>query len=522
VRRAKASEKVTTLDGQERTLEAGDLLICDARGPVALGGVMGGAGSEVSDTTTRILLEAATFESSTIRRTARRLGLHSEASHRYERGIDQSAIDRSSRRVARLLAELGGGKVARGVVDVEPKPRRPVVIDLRPARFEHLMGFALPTETILETLRGLGIQADAVDGGKRIKCTPPPHRLDIELEVDLIEEVARLAGYENIPVTLPTTQARPKASGDAVAERARDALTAAGLDEAILFGFTGLNRLAALRFPAGHPVNRPVPLKNPLRDEQSVMRTSLMANLLAALSANLRNGASDVRLFEIGSVFLPSGGTLPDEVRYVAGVITGERSGWLTGGGAVDFHDLRGVVERLFASLRLPVDFLPARNEDGFLHPGVAASIVLSGTDQVVGVVGEVHPESRDKAGIEKPAFAFEINLGQLPPAPLATFEPLPRYPASSRDVSFFVDDYVPAARVRQIVAQGKEPLLVDLRVLEDYREVGRVPSGKKGMLWSMTYRAVERTLTDAEVDAAHEKIVAHLLGTLGQAAARR
>jgi phenylalanyl-tRNA synthetase beta chain len=520
VRRAKAGEKLTTLDGQDRTLEAGDLLICDAQGPVALGGVMGGAGSEVGEGTSSILLEAATFDSASVRRTARRLQLPSEASQRYERGIDQSAIDRNSRRVARLLVELGGGKVARGVVDVEPRPRRPQIIELRPARFEQLMGYALPVDAMLKTLRGLGIQADAVEGGKKLRCTPPPHRLDLELEVDLIEEVARLAGYENIPVTLPETQARPKASGDPVGERTRDALTGAGLDEAILFGFTGPTRLAALRFPGGHPVNRPVAIKNPLREEQSVMRTSLMANLLAAVSANLRNGASAVRIFEIGNVFLPSGNVLPDEVRHVAGVIVGERAGWLVGGGPVDFTDVRGVVERLFDSLRLPVDFVPARNEDGFLHPGVAASILLGET--IVGVVGEVHPESRDKAGIDRPAFAFEIDLSRLPAAPLAVFEPLPRFPASSRDVSFFVDDFVPAARVRSIVAQAKEPLLQDLRVLEDYREAGRVPQGKKGMLWSMTYRSPDRTLTDAEVDAAHEKIVAHLLGSLGPAATRR
>lgn len=516
VRRAKAGERMKTLDDQERVLEPTDLLICDAQGPVALGGVMGGQGSEVEDTTTSILLEAAAFESASVRRTAKRLGLHSESSHRFERGVDQTACERASRRAARLLAELGGGKVARGVVDVEPAPRQPITIALRPARLEALLGFPIPTAEITKHLGALGIETRSENDAKLgpvLRCTPPSHRLDLELEVDLIEEVVRLHGYDHIPATLPTTQARPRASGDSIGEAARDALVAAGMLEAQTYGFTSPARLAALRFPAGHPVNRPIALKNPLREEQSVMRTSLLANLLAALAHNLKFGATNVRLFEVGNVFLPSGQTLPDEPRYVAGVISGDRPGHLVPSGPYDFYDLRGVLERLFAHLRLPFEMIPSRSEEGFLHPGVAAAVRID--DQHIGVLGEVHPEVRDRFGIERVCFAFELNLTRLPPARLARYEPIDRFPAVGRDVSFFVDDFVPAERVRQIVLGAKEPLLRDVRVLEDYREVGRVPQGKKGMLWSMTYRASDRTLTDAEVDAAHERLVATLLSEL-------
>jgi phenylalanyl-tRNA synthetase beta chain len=243
------------------------------------------------------------------------------------------------------------------------------------------------------------------------------------------------------------------------------------------------------------------------------MRTSLVANLLVALAHNLKHGASDVRLFEVGNVFLPSGQALPDEPRYVAGVLAGDRPGHLQPAGSLDFFDARGVIERLFAALRLPVDFIQARSEEGFLHPGVAAAVRV-GEDHV-GIVGEVHPEVRDKFGIEKVCFAFELNLTKLPPSKLAKYEPIERFPANSRDVSFFVDDYVPAARVKSVIEGVREPLLRDVRPLEDYREPGRVPEGRKGMLWSLTYRASDRTLTDAEVDAAHERIVSVLLTTL-------
>jgi phenylalanyl-tRNA synthetase beta chain len=513
VRRAKPGERMKTLDDQERVLEPTDLLICDDKGPVALAGVMGGQGSEVEDSTTSILLEAAAFAPTSVRRTARRLQLSSESSHRFERGVDQASCERASRRAARLFAELAGGTIARGVVDVEPAPKKPVVIDLRPARLEALLGFAIPTPKIVAYLGALGIESKSEQGGALLRCTPPSHRLDLELEVDLIEEAARLHGYEHIPATLPTTQARPRASGDATGEAARDALVAAGMLEAQTYGFTSPARLAALRFPEGHPVNRPIPLKNPLREEQSVMRTSLLANLLAALAHNLKHGATDVRLFEVGNVFLPSGQTLPDEPRYVAGVLCGERAGHLVPAGPYDFFDVRGVLERLFAHLRLPFEMIPARSEEGFLHPGVAAAVRVD--DQHVGVVGEIHPEVRDRFGIERTCFGFELNLSRLPAARIAKYEPIDRFPSVGRDVSFFVDDFVPAERVRQVILDGKEPLLRDVRVLEDYREAGRVPQGKKGMLWSMTYRASDRTLTDAEVDAAHERLVATLLSTL-------
>lgn len=512
VRRAKAGEKMTTLDGQERALVVEDLLICDASGPVALAGVMGGGGSEVSDGTTLVLLESAYFDPRTVRRTAKRLGLHSESSHRFERGVDPNGADLASLRAAKLLAELGRGTIARGSVDVYPTKIAPLTIDLRPARANALLGLALPADEMARVLRALELSVDSVDAAK-IRVTAPTFRPDLEREVDLIEEIGRVH-LDAIPATLPRTTAAPQGSGDRLVEAVRDALVAAGLHEAITFGFTSPARIAALRFPDGHTVMRPIPVRNPLREDHTVMRTSLMPNLLAALAHNLKFGVTDVRLFEVGHVFLQSGKQLPDEPRYLAGVMCGERAGWLKPAGPLDFFDTKGVIERLFAALRMNVEFVPARNEDGFLHPGAGAAILIGG--EHVGVVGELHPATRDRAGIERPAFGFEVALDRLPPLGHAQATAVDRFPAIGRDVSFFVDDFVNASRIRGILLDRKPPFLESVAVLDDYREPGKVPPGKKGMLWSITYRAADRTLTDAEVDAAHEAIVKRLLETLG------
>jgi phenylalanyl-tRNA synthetase beta chain len=515
VRRAERGERLVTLDGQERVLEPTDLLICDDSGPIALAGVMGGAATEVTAATTRVLLEAATFAPLAIRRTARRLGLLSEASHRFERGVDAAGVELASARAAKLMAELAGGHVARGVVDVYLARPAPRVIELRPHRVNALLGVALETEEIGRCLRAL--ELDVEPGEDRLVVSCPTFRSDLEREVDLIEEVARIHGLDDVPATLPPLRAAPEGRLEGVAEAARDTLVGAGLDEAQCFGFTAPARIAALRFGPDHIVSRPLLVRNPMREEQGAMRTSLLPNLLGALAHNLAFGLDNVRIFEVGHVFLANGrGGLPDEPLFVAGLLTGARPGWLKPAGPVDFYDTKGVVERLLAALGAPFAVVPARSEEGFLHPGIAAAILVH--DQHVGVVGEVHPETRDAFGIDRPCFAFELCLDRIPAAPALTMKPINRFPAILRDVSFFVDETVPAARIEALLLEGRPPILEEIRVIEDYREAGKVPLGKKGMLWSLTYRAPAaeaRTLTDAEVDAAHEALVTGLLSAL-------
>ncbi len=513
VRRAAEGERMKTLDDVDRTLTSDDLLICDGEGPVALAGVMGGLESEVTGDTTRLLLEAASFAPIVVRRTARRLGLHSESSHRFERAVDPELADRASLRAAELLARLGGGRVARGAVDVYPRPASPRSVSLRASRSSALTGVTMSRDTVAGILGRLGLASEAVDDDT-LSVTCPTWRPDLSREVDLIEDVIRLHGYDKVPATLPQHAITPSGRPDARPELARRALVGAGLSEAITFGFTSPARIEALRLGAGDRRARPLALVNPMSVDQSVMRTSLLCNLLGAVARNLKYDVPDVGLFEIGSIFLPRGeGELPDEPVHLAAVLAGRRPGWLRPGETVDLFDLKGILERTLAAMlgdRARQVRFAAAADIPYLHPGVTARATLG--DDVLGHVGEVHPETRAAFEIDVPCFAFDVELAAVPPLAPAQMVGIARYPAVTRDVSFFVDEAVPAARVGEIISQVEEPLVERVNVLEDFRDPAYVPAGKKGMLWSVTYRSSERTLTDAEVDKAHEAIVSRLL----------
>jgi phenylalanyl-tRNA synthetase beta chain len=518
VRRAAAGEKLTTLDGQERDLVAGDLLICDAHRPVALAGVMGGLDSEVSADTREILLEAAAFDPLSVRRTARRLGLHSEASLRFGRGVDAEGAERASRRAAKLLAELGGGTVAEGAVDAYPRPPERLEVRMRASRATSLSGIPIDRAIAKSTLGRLGIEVRDGATADEIVALRPSWRPDLAREVDLIEDVLRVHGYHRIPATLPPMAQPPRGQVDRRPESARRALTALGWSDAITFGFTSPEKIRALGLPESDPRLRMVALRNPMTSEHSVMRTSLLPNLLAALARNLKFGIADVALFEVGSVFIARGeGELPVEPVRLAGVLAGRRAGWLGDGPPVDFHDARGAVERVLAELvtrPCEVRFDRVRLAP-YLHPGVAADVVIDGV--LVGQVGEVHPAVRAAFEIEARAFAFDLDLGALPEPGPRQMRPVPRFPAVTRDLSLFVAADLPSARVGDLI---RDPLIEGVRVLEEYRDPDKVPPGKKGLLWSITYRSPDRTLTDAEVDSRHEALVAHLVEKL--AATRR
>ncbi|HEY4392413.1 MAG TPA: phenylalanine--tRNA ligase subunit beta [Polyangia bacterium] len=512
-RRANRGEKMKTLDGIERALQEGDVVIADGQGAIALGGVMGGVESEVSSSTTAVLLEAATFDPRAIRRTAKRLALHSEASHRFERGVDAEGIPHASRRAAAMLARLGGGAVAGEGIDRYPQQVHPRRVTLSLAGLTRLAGFEIPLAQAAEKLRAIGI-ASAPDGADQLAATVPTFRPDITIEEDLVEEVMRLVGYDRAPARLPRGSGAPAPSPEALADRAREALAALGLTEIVSWGFVPRPWLAAL----GGPLADGIALKNPISADYEVMRTSLLPGLVDAARRNLARSLPDVALFEVGPVVRRAADPkeAPVESPMAAAILVGRRPGWLKPDDPIDFYDLKQMARELLRTLGVegarfaPAPAVPA---SALFHPGVSAELRTGGdAGHGIGRAGEIHPRICRTLGLEARAFYLEVALaaiaGERRPVRSA---PPPRFPASSRDVSFWIDAGVTADQQRALLAATAEPLLRDLAVLEDYRDPRYAPPGKKGMLWTLVYRADDRTLTDAEVDAAHAKIVAAL-----------
>lgn len=520
VRRAREGEAIVTLDDQPRTLTAGDLVICNPGGAIAVAGVMGGKATEAGAATTRILLESASFDAASIRRTARRLGLPSEASRRYERGVDPAGCELASARAAKLFAQVCGGAPAIGSVDAYPRPRRPRQITLRWPRAQAVLGIELSRATIADRFSRLGLEvADGSAENESVAVTCPTFRADISREIDLIDEIIRVVGFEEVPATLPPLSEIAPRTTDGRPARARAALCAAGMTETISYRFLPAARLADLGLASDDPrMARVVKLANPMSSEQAILRTTLVPNLLAQVAQNLNHGVTDIALFEVGTVFLEGENgpeSLPHEAQHVAGVLCGPRTRWLGETREADFFDARGAIERVVAAvsgdLAHNVDIVaePEPTRSPHLHPGIRAVVLADGAR--VGEIGEVHPAVRDRFGIEPRCVVFELALDGLPVAGVTRMQPIPRYPAIARDVSFYVAADVPAAAIAATIAAADQPLVESASPVEDYRHPDHVPAGKKAMLWTLRYRSPERTLTDAEVDAAHEAIVARL-----------
>jgi phenylalanyl-tRNA synthetase beta chain len=496
---ANDGEKFTTLDGIDRTLVKTDLVIRDGDRGIALAGVMGGMDTEVTGGTTRVLLESATFKPIMVRRTARRLGLHSEASQRFERGVDPELNNIASARATRLLCMHGGGKVTGDAVDAYPGKRETPSINVRLPRVQLLTGVPLGADACCDALERLTFKVTGT--GDHLTVTPPSVRADVTREVDVIEEVLRITGYEQVPSSLPAMRQAPPMRPADRADAARRVLCAAGGSEAITYAFQSADRAGSLLLSATDRRAQPIAIMNPMSAEQAVMRTSLLPNLLAAVTRNQSYGRSDVALFEVGSVFLRKGEAvterplheLADEPRIAAGVLAGNRPGQVGNGSAWDAFDAKA----------LALEAIRA----------VAGELVID--REVVGCFGEVHPDVREKLNVTGAVFAFEVELDKLRLAEPAQMRAIPRFPGSVRDVSLLLAEDIPAARIVEVIEAAHEPLLHRVRILEEYRDEAKLGAGMKSMLWSIAYRSPERTLTDAEVDRAHETIVARLVENL-------
>jgi len=507
----------TTLDGKSRHLEADMLLICDAEKPVAVAGVMGGENSEIAGTTSRVLIESACFNPVSIRKTAKRMGLATDASHRFERGVDPDGTIRAVDRAALLMAEFGGGTLVDGLIDENPIPSPLKKIHLSITLLNRHLGTRLNREAIAGYLRSIEFSVTE-DDPDTLSVIPPSFRVDVQRPEDLMEEVARLWGYNNIGTTFPRLSARtePPKRGIEIKSNIRDLMAAFGFNETVNYSFTGINVAERLEIAKGDIRGNELPILNPLSETQAVMRTSLMASLLDAMQKNIFRQERDLKLFELGKVFFSNGpDRLPDETEILAGLWTGTRraSGWLEKPVPCDFYDLKGVVEALFTALGISGATF-SRVPDAacsFTRPGHTAQIQYGQSD--LGLVGEIKPSVLKRFDLKQSAFCFEINVNALIenlPDDIS-FAPIPRFPMVSRDLTLIVANRVEAGDILQAVKELGIDLVERVSIYDLYR--GKpIPEEKKSITIRTIYRSHEETLEDERVNAVHQTITDHLL----------
>ncbi|MEQ8202367.1 MAG: phenylalanine--tRNA ligase subunit beta [Smithellaceae bacterium] len=511
VRKSVQDEEFVSLDGKARKLEADTLLICDGVKPVAIGGIMGGLNSEVKDDTRIVFLESAYFNPSSIRRSARRLAMPTDAAFRFERGIDPEGVLAALNRAARLISDLSGGKVCKNYIDEYPaKVPAAANIPLALNRVNAVIGTAIEGSEVIRILQSIGMEVKESEPGK-YSVTPATYRVDITREIDLIEEVARLYGYDRVPVTLPDVAVTEMAAIPRLdlEERIRTVLTGNGYNEVINYSFISPQSVDYLGLTENDERRRLVHIKNPLVEDQAVMRTTMIFALLDSLKKNANNGCFNLKLFEMGRIFLSGGaGKLPAERNVLAGLLSGTIGEDLWNYRLnVDFYDVKGCLDNLFSDLKIGYCRYVAENPEPFLHPGKSANIYLK--DSKVGYLGEVHPDVKDRMDLKVNSYVFEINLDMLVShiAGEVTYKEISKYPAVARDVAFVVDSGVQADYMLDIVLRQKEDLLENVGIFDIYAGKG-LPDGTKSLGLRFSYRSPDKTLTDLEVNNVHERIV--------------
>ena len=513
VRRAGAGERFTTLDGQARTLDASMLVIADPTRAIGLAGVMGGQNSEVSERTTRVLLESAYFDPAATRRTSRALGLRTDAAYRFERGADIEGLVDANDRACQLMAELAGGQVARGMLDVYPRRRKPVRVRLRMSRVERVLGVAPTRAHARKILTGLGLGVRD-RGPALLDVEIPSFRRDLSMEDDLAEEIMRVWGYDKLPSTLPGgATVRVARESDRLRQEGlvRRTLAGAGLLEAVTLSLSDPARAGALA-----PAAEPVKLLNPLSQDAAHLRLHPLEGVLGVVATNLRRQQSDVRVFEIARTYerAPGGDTDTTEPRWLAIALSGARAdlSWHGGREAVDVYDVKGLAEHALATLGMA-----ARTQAGGRLGGFEADChgtLLGEGGEALAEFGEIAAGARERFGIDAPVFGAAVRLDALPSA--RHFErarALPRFPSVQRDMAFQIADAaLTTAAVEAVIRREAGPLLREVAVFD----VFRLPDGARSIAWRLTFQAEDRTLTDDEVNAIHARVATRVGGELG------
>ena len=499
VRDAADGEVIKTLDEQDRTLNSNDLVIADAERAVAIAGVMGGFNSEVKEDTTTVIFESATFEASTVRLTAQKVGLRTEASSRYEKGLDTQNTIPAAERACELVEMLGCGEVVGGVIDVIGKAYEERVHKFRPEKINAFLGTDIPQDEMKKYLEALEFRVDT----DNMTMVSPSFRPDIEGEADIAEEVARIYGYDKIPVTLLSGAATR--GGKTPLQKAKDkineTLTAQGMYEIYTYTFTGPFVYDKLNIPEGHSLRNTVKISNPFGDDTSMMRTTSVGSMLDTLSYNFNRRADSVKLFEIAKVFIPTEqGKLPNEPEIVTiGMF-----------GGCDFYDLKGAVETLFSELKIKNVKFKAVSDNPIYHPGRCAEVIING--EVAGTMGEIHPDVAKNFDIGTKCYVAEIALDKMFAAidQNVKFKALPKFPAVTRDIAMLVDKSVPVADIEEIMVKASGKLLDTIKLFDVY-EGSQIPEGKKSVAYAISFRAPDRNLTNEEINVVFEKILKKL-----------
>ncbi|MCI9064256.1 MAG: phenylalanine--tRNA ligase subunit beta [Lachnospiraceae bacterium] len=504
VRRAKDGDVFRTLDGQDRSLDSDVLMICDAEKEVGIAGIMGGENSMITDSVTTVLFEAATFNGANIRKSAKRLGLRTDASGKFEKGLDPYNAEAAINRACQLIEELGCGEVVSGMVDVCGELKANVVLPFEPARYNKLLGTDVFEQEMLDIFKMIGVAYD----GEKGTLTVPTFRQDILRQCDIAEEVARFYGYDKIPTTLPTGEAT---TGKLpfklrIEQKARDIAEYCGFSQGMCYSFESPKVFDKLLLAADDPARQAITIANPLGEDFSIMRTVSLNGMLISLATNYNRRNKDVRLYELGNIYLPKSlplTELPEErMQFTLGMY-----------GDCDFFDMKGVVEEFLESIgmhkRESYDPKAGRN---YLHPGRQANILYE--DQLIGYLGEVHPEVCDNYDLKTRAYVAVLDIPAI--LPYATFdrkyEGIAKYPAVLRDISMVVPKSVLAGQIEAVIAQRGGKILEDYRLFDIY-EGDQIKDGYKSMAYSITFRAKDRTLEEADVTGAMKKILNGLEG---------
>jgi len=519
VRLASEGEKFATLDEKERTLTSEMLMICDGEKAVAVGGVMGGLNSEIENDTRRVLIEGAYFNPVSIRRTSKKLGLNTDASHRFERGVDPEGTVRAVNRAAKLMVQIGGGNLVDGIIDEYPNLQTVKSVALSTRRTNRLLGTHLDRSHIQQLLESIEFRVAAPDNhADNLMINAPAYRVDINRPEDLMEEVARLYGYNNIPTTHPVMPAegRPPARRLLLRNRLKRLMSGFGFTEVITYSFDSETSCDRLQIKTDDPRRSMIHILNPLTEDQTVMRTSLVPGILSTMSYNIARQIKNLRLFETGKVFLKTDTqSLPLEPEFLIALWTGARdeASWYNREVPCDFYDIKGVAEGLLHALKiesLRFSAMPAESCE-YTRPGYTARIAAA--DSVLGLVGEIHPRVLASFDLKQTAFIFELELDKIAELiPQSRFsKPVPRFPAIYRDITIIIDRGIEAQTVLEAVEKLHEELVEHLHLFDVF-EGNPIAAGKKSVSFRLTYRSSDKTLEDDDVNELHKSITDRLL----------